>query len=94
MVPVNIGNPTEFAILELARKNIKMMTGSSSRIVHRALPEDDPQQRQPDISRARELLSWAPRTPLKEGLVRTIAYFERLLTEKGIKALVTQHMTA
>src|SRR5262252_429828 len=80
--PVNLGNPTEFTILELARQ-ITEMTGSRSRIVHRPLPEDDPQQRQPDISRARELLSWAPRTPLKEGLVRTVAYFERLLTEKG-----------
>jgi len=91
--PVNIGNPTEFSILELATQIIEMI-GSSSRIVHRPLPEDDPRQRQPDISRARELLPWAPRTPLKEGLVRTIAYFERLLTEKGIKERLAREMTA
>jgi UDP-glucuronate decarboxylase len=82
--PVNIGNPTEFTILELARQIIAM-TGSASRIVHRPLPEDDPQQRQPDISRARDLLSWRPCTPLKEGLVRTVSYFETLLTEKGMR---------
>jgi UDP-glucuronate decarboxylase len=85
--PVNIGNPTEFTILELARQ-IVGITGSASRIVHQPLPEDDPQQRQPDISRAKELLSWAPRTPLKEGLIHTVAYFERLLTEKGIKEAI------
>src|SRR5579883_98377 len=82
--PINIGNPAEFTILELAMQIVEM-TGSGSRIVHRPLPDDDPQQRQPDITRARKLLSWAPHTPLKEGLVRTIAYFERLLAEKGIK---------
>src|SRR6266446_5750803 len=91
--PVNVGNPTEFSILQLATQIIEMI-GSSSRIVHRLLPEDDPRQRQPDISRARELLSWAPRTPLKEGLVRTVAYFDRLLTEKGIKELLAGEMTA
>src|SRR5258706_8001154 len=91
--PVNVGNPTEFSILQLATQIIEMI-GSSSRIVHRLLPEDDPRQRQPDISRARELLSWAPRTPLKEGLVRTIAYFEGLLTEEGIKERLAREMTA
>src|SRR5215468_7646680 len=91
--PVNVGNPTEFSILELATQVIDII-GSSSRIVHRPLPEDDPRQRQPDISRARELLSWAPRTPLKEGLVRTIAYFEGLLTEKGTKERLAREMTA
>jgi UDP-glucuronate decarboxylase len=85
--PVNIGNPTEFTILELARQII-MITGSGSRIVHLPLPEDDPQQRQPDISRAQDLLAWRPRTPLKEGLARTVSYFESLLTEKGIKELI------
>jgi UDP-glucuronate decarboxylase len=90
--PVNIGNSTEFTILELARQIIAM-TGSGSRIVHRQLPEDDPQQRQPDISRARDLLSWQPRTPLKEGLVRTVSYFERLLTEKGIKESIIAETT-
>jgi UDP-glucuronate decarboxylase len=82
--PINIGNPTEFSILELASQVIEM-TGSRSRIVHRPLPENDPRQRRPDISRAQELLSWAPITPLKEGLIRTIAYFEQLLMQNGIK---------
>ena len=60
--------------------------GSRSRIVHRPLPEGDPRQRQPDfISRARALLDWAPRTPLEDGLARTIAYFESLLAEPGIR---------
>jgi len=82
--PINIGNPTEFTILELGSLIIEM-TGSRSRIVHRPLPENDPRQRRPDISRAQELLSWAPTTPLKEGLIRTIAYFEKLLTQNGVK---------
>jgi UDP-glucuronate decarboxylase len=90
---VNIGNPTEFTMLELARQIIAM-TGSGSRIVHRPLPEDDPQQRQPDISRAQDLLSWRPRTPLKEGLVRTVSYFETLLTEKGIKESIIGDTTS
>src|SRR6476646_1780896 len=75
--PINIGNPTEFSMLELASTVIDM-TGARSRIVHRSLPENDPRQRRPDISRAQELLSWTPRTQLKEGLIRTIAYFEDL----------------
>jgi UDP-glucuronate decarboxylase len=78
--PVNIGNPSEFSILALAQMTIEM-TGSKSRIVHRPLPQDDPRQRQPDITRAREQLAWAPRTPLKDGLERTISYFEQLLAE-------------
>ena len=82
--PVNIGNSTEFTILELAMQVIEM-TGSRSRIVHLPLPQDDPRQRQPDISLARELLAWTPRTPLKEGLVHTIAYFETLLIDKGLR---------
>src|SRR6202050_5540180 len=82
--PINIGNPSEFSILELATMVIQM-TGSRSRIVNRPLPEDDPRQRRPDISRAQEALNWVPRTPLKEGLTHTIAYFERLLTEDGAR---------
>jgi UDP-glucuronate decarboxylase len=78
--PVNIGNPAEFSVLELAKMVIDLI-GSSSRIVHRPLPENDPRQRRPDLSRAQELLDWKPHTPLKDGLVSTIAYFERLLTE-------------
>ena len=73
--PVNIGNPYEFTILELAEKVISL-TGSTSKIVHQPLPEDDPLQRQPNIDLAKERLGWAPKTQLDEGLVRTIAYFK------------------
>ena len=69
--PVNIGNPGEFTLLELAETVIDV-TGSSSTIVHEALPTDDPQVRQPDITKARELLSWAPQVELREGLVKTL----------------------
>ncbi|HEX4158698.1 MAG TPA: UDP-glucuronic acid decarboxylase family protein [Rhizomicrobium sp.] len=79
--PVNLGNPHEFTIAELARKVIDL-TGSSSKIVYRELPHDDPKQRQPDISKARELLDWAPEVPLEDGLKRTIAYFDRLLGDR------------
>jgi UDP-glucuronate decarboxylase len=82
--PLNIGNPHEVAIRDLATQIIAL-TGSRSRLVHRPLPEGDPRQRQPDISRARALLDWAPRTPLEDGLTRTIAYFEGLLAEPGIR---------
>ena len=64
------------------------MTGSRSKIVSRPLPADDPRQRQPDIAKARQLLGWTPRTPLKEGLIRTIAYFEDLLREEGVRNMV------
>ena len=76
--PVNIGNPQELTILDLARKVIAM-TGSKSRIVERPLPEDDPKIRQPDITRARKLLGWEPKVSLDEGLVPTIAYFRSKL---------------
>src|SRR6202142_3686064 len=81
--PVNIGNPTEFNMLELASLVIEL-TGSRSRIVHRQLPQDDPRQRQPNITKAQDLLGWRPNTMLKEGLIKTIAYFEELLREPGI----------
>ena len=83
--PINIGNPTEFTILQLASQVIEFV-GSGSRIVHRPLPMDDPRQRQPDISKARDVLMWSPGTPLAEGLSRTIAYFEELLRDKSIQA--------
>ncbi len=83
--PVNIGNPTEFSMLELAAMVIDL-TGSHSRIVHRPRPEDDPRQRRPDISKARDLMAWSPPTPLKEGLRRTIAYFEQLLSDRTLRA--------
>ncbi len=84
--PVNIGNPTEFTILDLAQEVIEL-TGSSSQIVHKPLPSDDPKQRRPDISKAKQALSWEPRVPLKEGLKSTIAYFEKRL-QKPEKSLV------
>ena len=76
--PVNIGNPDEFTIRELAELVIEM-SGSDSKIVNKPLPSDDPKQRRPDISTARETLRWQPRTPLRHGLMRTISYFEDLL---------------
>jgi UDP-glucuronate decarboxylase len=76
--PVNLGNPTEFTILELA-ETVLRLTGSRSRIVSKPLPEDDPRQRRPDISLARSALGWEPSTPLEEGLKPTIAYFKTLL---------------
>jgi len=85
--PLNIGNPTEFTIGELAALVIEL-TGSKSQIVRRPLPEDDPRQRRPDISRAQKDLSWKPHTPLKEGLEKTVAYFEKLLGERGIKEML------
>ena len=72
--PINIGNPTEFTMLELAELVLKM-TRSKSKLVFRPLPSDDPRQRQPDISLAQELLGWSPTTELEQGLERTIRYF-------------------
>jgi UDP-glucuronate decarboxylase len=85
--PINIGNPTEFTILELASKIIAL-TGSRSRIVHRPRPQDDPQQRRPDISKANDVLGWSPQTPLADGLVRTVEYFEALLRDESIRQSV------
>jgi UDP-glucuronate decarboxylase len=76
--PVNLGNPGVFTILELGKKIIDM-TGSSSDIVYKPLPEDDPRQRCPDITLARRLLSWSPKIPLEEGLSPTIDYFKGFL---------------
>jgi UDP-glucuronate decarboxylase len=82
--PINIGNPKEFTMLELANKVIEL-TGSRSRIVHRPRPQDDPRQRRPEISKANDILKWTPRTELHDGLVRTIGYFEKLLTDEAIR---------
>jgi UDP-glucuronate decarboxylase len=79
--PVNLGNPTEFTIRRLAEMVIDL-TGSTSRIIHRSLPQDDPRQRQPDISKAQELLGWQPALPLADGLTKTIAYFDDSLTKE------------
>jgi dTDP-glucose 4,6-dehydratase len=77
--PVNVGNPREMTIDEIARTIIRM-TGSRSRIVNKPLPTDDPKVRQPDITRARTLLGWEPKVPLEEGLVKTIEYFRTKLS--------------
>jgi UDP-glucuronate decarboxylase len=76
--PINLGNPHEFTMLELAETVIRL-TGSSSSIVHKELPQDDPQQRKPDISRAKEVLGWEPTIELEEGVQRTIEYFQKVL---------------
>lgn len=76
--PVNLGNPNEFSVKQLA-ETILELTGSSSKIVYKALPEDDPMQRCPDISIARNVLDWEPKVQLKEGLVSTIQHFENKL---------------
>ena len=79
--PVNIGNPGEFTMLELAQKIIDL-TGSSSKIVFEPLPQDDPMQRRPVIDLAKKELSWEPTVNLEEGLKKTIAYFDDLLMNK------------
>jgi len=76
--PVNIGNPGEFTMLELAQKVIAL-TGSASKIEHKPLPSDDPKQRRPDISLAKRVLHWEPKIGLDEGMVKTVAYFKELL---------------
>lgn len=76
--PINIGNPGEFTILELAEKVIKL-TGSKSKIIYEALPADDPLQRQPNIDKAKDILGWEPKIKIDEGLVKTIAYFKKIL---------------
>ena len=76
--PVNIGNPKEFTMLELAKKVIQL-TGSSSKIVFQPLPQDDPKQRQPDITLAKEKLDWQPTIELEEGLIKTISYFKNII---------------
>lgn len=75
--PVNLGNPNEFTILELAKKIIKL-TNSKSQLVFKELPEDDPQKRKPDISLAEKELNWRSSISLKEGLTYTIEYFDKL----------------
>jgi UDP-glucuronate decarboxylase len=91
--PINIGNPKEFTILELAALVIKL-TGSRSRIVHRPRPQDDPRQRRPDISKANDLLAWSPQTALADGLTRTIAFFDALLSDEAIRPLIIHEQGA
>jgi UDP-glucuronate decarboxylase len=85
--PINIGNPDVFTMLELASMAVEL-TASRSRIVHRPLPQDDPRQRRPDISKANDVLGWAPRTALRDGLTRTIGYFEELLRDDAVRPLI------
>ena len=81
-LPVNIGNPEEISMLELAKEIIKL-TGSKSRIVHKGLPQDDPKVRQPDITKAKELLGWRPKVGREEGLRKTMGYFRAKLGLEG-----------
>ncbi len=83
--PINIGNPGEFTMIELANQVIEL-TGSKSKIVHLPLPADDPKQRRPDISIAKDKLGWEPQVPLREGLTKTIAYFDQLLSDMAMSA--------
>ncbi|MFZ2080776.1 MAG: NAD-dependent epimerase/dehydratase family protein, partial [Xanthobacteraceae bacterium] len=85
--PINLGNPEEFTILELASLVIEL-TGSRSRIVHRPRPQDDPRQRRPDISKANDILKWTPKIKLAEGLSKTIEYFENLLSDDAVRASI------
>jgi UDP-glucuronate decarboxylase len=80
--PINLGNPHEFTIRELAERVIAL-TGAKSKLVKRPLPADDPMQRKPDIGKARSILGWEPTVQLDEGLKKTIAYFDDLL-RRGI----------
>jgi dTDP-glucose 4,6-dehydratase len=80
--PVNIGNPTEFTMLECAREVLNV-TGSKSEIVHKPLPQDDPTRRRPDITKARALLNWEPKVPLREGLAKSLAYFQSCITAES-----------
>src|SRR5690242_2584517 len=91
--PINLGNPTEFTILELASLVIEL-TGSRSRIVHRQRPQDDPRQRRPDISKANDILEWAPQTSLAEGLARTITYFDKLLSNQNVRTAILSDFRA
>lgn len=85
--PVNLGNPTEFTIAELA-KDVVGLVGSKSKVAFKSLPMDDPKQRRPDITVATEKLNWAPKVPLAEGLVKTISYFDDLLKDDTIRRSV------
>jgi UDP-glucuronate decarboxylase len=81
--PINIGNPSEFTMLELAEKVIAL-TNSNSRLQFKPLPKDDPQKRRPDISLAKDKLGWQPEVSLEQGLLKTIEYFDRLLGNRSL----------
>lgn len=82
--PMNLGNPGEFTIRQLAERVLELV-GSSSKLIFQPLPQDDPKQRKPDITQAREVLAWEPKVMLDEGLQKTISYFEKLLSEEKVK---------
>ncbi len=84
--PINLGNPNEFTIRELAEAVLEL-TGSKSELVREPLPQDDPRQRQPDISLAKKSLDWEPKTQLREGLTKTIKYFDAMLRERGMESV-------
>lgn len=91
--PVNLGNPEEYSVLDLAQFIIKL-TASKSKIIRKGLPKDDPERRKPDISLAKTTLGWSPKVNIEEGLTRTIAYFDRLLSSRSTKdqsAVETPH---
>ncbi len=83
--PINIGNPAEYRVIDLANEILRL-TGSSSPIVYKSLPSDDPKQRRPDISKAKELLGWQPKTSLETGLKATVAYFDQVLSKNALAA--------
>jgi nucleoside-diphosphate-sugar epimerase len=83
--PTNIGNPNEFTVRQLAEMVIEL-TGTTSRVVQRDLPVDDPKVRQPDITRAREMLGWEPSVTLRDGVTRTIEYFRSVLSNEAVSA--------
>jgi UDP-glucuronate decarboxylase len=89
--PVNIGNPGEFTIAQLANQIVDLV-GSKSTVVYKPLPKDDPKQRRPDISVATEKLGWAPHVALQDGLRRTISYFDDLLTDERIRKSVSESL--
>ena len=87
--PINLGNAEELTMLELARHIIDL-TGTRSTIVFKPLPADDPRQRKPNVGAARSALGWEPATPLRDGLTRTIAYFEGLLRSRRVQDVVSE----
>jgi UDP-glucuronate decarboxylase len=89
--PINIGNPTEFTIRELA-ETIIGLTSSSSKLIFKPLPSDDPRQRRPDITKAEVILGWKPKIELRDGLVKTIAYFNTLLSRGTMAALAARNV--
>jgi UDP-glucuronate decarboxylase len=91
--PINIGNPNEFTILELA-KLVIATTVTKSKIKFEPLPSDDPRQRQPDISKAKAILGWEPKTQLREGLAKTIDYFDKMLSKEGTSPFARRRVKA